>query len=276
MTVRNLKACEPPPAEIIVHVDGNQTACASAVRAAFPTARVILSQPNIGPGGGRNKLIAAAASPIVASFDDDSYPLDRDYFERLALLFDHFPEATVIAARIYHINEAVQEPEAAAEWVADFPGGACAYRREAFVQTGGYVPLPMAYGVEEVDLALRLREFRGRVLQTSWLRVLHDTDRVRHSDPRVTAASVANLALLTYLRYPVTLWAIGFGQCLNRIRWLLRNGRWQGIVGGIVSIPSHVLKYHAYRKPVSTKAVLGYLHLRKHALRVTWKQERVP
>lgn len=268
ITIGNLKACDPPPAEIIVHVDGNQTDCASAVRATFPTAQVIVSEANMGPGGGRNKLIAAAANPIVASFDDDSYPIDRNYFDRVAFLFARFPHASVICARVYHVDECVQTDEKTATWVADFSGGACAYRRGSMAQTGGYLPLPIAYGMEEVDLALRLHDQGGKILQTPWLRVFHNTDRRRHGDPYVTAASISNLALLTYLRYPMTLWAIGIWQCLSRIRWLLRNGRHHGIAAGIARIPSQLLKYRRYRRRLSAKAVRSYLNLRRRGVPV--------
>jgi GT2 family glycosyltransferase len=164
---------------------------------------------------------------------------------------------------VYHRHERIDPDLDAAEWVADFAGGACAYRREVFAQTGGYVPIPLAYGMEEVDLALRLHAQGRRVLRTSWLRVLHATDLKRHSDPRVTAASIANIALLTYLRYPVSLWAIGIAQCLNRIQWLLRNGRRRGIAIGLASVPSQLLRYRSYRRPLPSKAVRSYLDLRR-------------
>ena len=45
------------------------------------------SESTQGPGGGRNRLIGAATSPLIASFDDDSWPLDRDYFRLAAELF---------------------------------------------------------------------------------------------------------------------------------------------------------------------------------------------
>ena len=82
------------------------------------------------------------------------------------------------------------------------------------------MPLRDAYNMEEVDFALRLHARGGKVLGTQWLRVFHDTDRARHADPAVTAASIANLALLAFLRYPVHLWTIGAAQCANRIQWL--------------------------------------------------------
>ena len=92
-TLRVIHNCEPRPAEVLVHVDGNQGCCAEAIRAAFPEVRVLVSGKRIGPGGGRNKLMAAATSELVASFDDDSYPIDSDYFARAVRLFDKHANA---------------------------------------------------------------------------------------------------------------------------------------------------------------------------------------
>ena len=178
-------------------------------------------------------------------------------------LFEKFPEASVICAALYHAGESIGLDERSAQWTADFSGGACIYRRQAFLDAGGYVPLPVAYGMEEVDLAIRLHSRGGKILTTPWLRVFHNTDLKRHGDPRVTAGSIANLALLAYLRYPVSLWAIGVGQCANRLLWLLRHGRRRGILKGVTMIPAHLRANQRYRLPVSKTAVRSYLALRR-------------
>jgi len=262
-TLRVIQSCQPPPAEVLVHVDGNRVGCAAAIRNAFPEVRVLLSRERVGPGGGRNKLVAAAHCDLVASFDDDSYPIDSDYFARAAQLFDKQPDASVICAALYHRGETIALDAQDAQWTADFSGGACIYRRDVFLAAGGYVPLPVAYGMEEVDLALRLHARGARILTSSWLRVFHDTDLRRHADLPVTAGSIANLALLAYLRYPVALWIVGVAQCLKRIFWLLRHRRMRGICKGVVMIPSHVFANRRYRMPVRYEAVRSYLALRR-------------
>jgi GT2 family glycosyltransferase len=262
-TLRVLESCVPRPDEILVHVDANQVKCEEAIRNAFPHIRILTSSNQEGPGGGRNKLLNAAQFELVASFDDDSYPIDSDYFERALRLFKKFPDASVICAALYHTGESIGLDNRTAQWTADFSGGACIFRRKAFLEAGGYVPLPVAYGMEEVDLAIRLHSRGGKILTTPWLRVFHNTDLQRHGDPRVTAGSIANLALLAYLRYPVSLWAIGVGQCANRLLWLLRNGRRRGIVKGVTMIPAHLWANHRYRLPVSKRAVQSYLALRR-------------
>jgi GT2 family glycosyltransferase len=265
-TLRVLQNCVPKPDEILVHVDADQLKCEQAIRKEFPDVRVLLSHDHVGPGGGRNKLMDAAQHEFVASFDDDSYPIDSDYFQRALKLFERFPEASVICAALYHTGEPIGLDDRSARWTADFSGGACIYRRRAFLEAGGYVPLPVAYGMEEVDLAIRVHSRGGKILSTPWLRVFHNTDLKRHADPRVTAGSIANLALLAYLRYPVSLWAIGAGQCVNRLLWVLRHGRRRGIVKGFAMIPAHLRANRRHRLPLSRTAIRSYLALRRTPL----------
>ncbi len=262
-TLRVIQNCVPPPDEILVHVDANQIACENAVRDAFPSVRILRSEEQVGPGGGRNKLVEAAQCEFIASFDDDSYPIDSDYFARALQVYEKFPEASLICAAVYQVGDSIELDEKSAQWTADFLGAACIYRRKAFLDAGGYVPLPVAYGMEEVDLAIRLHSQGGKILTTRWLRVFHNNDLKHHSDPRVTAGSIANLALLAYLRYPVSLWGIGVGQCANRLLWLLKHGRRRGIFRGVTMIPSHVWANHRYRAPVSKSVLRSYLTLRR-------------
>ncbi len=263
-TLRILQSCVPAPDEILVHVDGNQIACETAIRNAFPGVQVLRSEEQVGPGGGRNKLVGAARGEFIASFDDDSYPIDSDYFARAQQVFEKFAEASLVCAALYHAGESIGLDERSAHWTADFLGAACIYRRQAFLDAGGYVPLPIAYGMEEVDLAIRLHSQGGRILTTPWLRVFHNTDLRHHADPKITAGSIANLALLTYLRYPVSLWGIGVGQCANRLLWLLRHGRRRGILKGVTMIPSHLRENRSYRLPLSKQVVRSYLALRRN------------
>lgn len=262
-TLRAIQACDPMPREIIVHVDANQMDLENEIRRDFPGIRILCSETRVGPGGGRNRLIEAATSEFVASFDDDSYPIDADYFARSIALLEKFPDASIICAALFHRGDAIAPDARTAEWTADFSGGACIYRRIAFLATGGYVPLPVAYGMEEVDLALRLHASGGRILSTAWLRVFHDTDLQRHTDPLVTANSIANLALLAYLRYPVRLWLIGLGQCLNRVFWLVAHGRWRGVWSGVTMIPDHLRAHQKYRMPIRRDCITSYRSLRR-------------
>jgi GT2 family glycosyltransferase len=269
-TLQAIQECDPKPNELIVHIDQNQAECAQAISQSFPNIRIIVSQSQVGPGGGRNSLIEAATNDFVASFDDDSYPIDSGYFARALELFERFPTASIICASLYHPDEQLDSAVLSGEWCADFSGGACIYKRRAFLATGGYVPLPVAYGMEEVDLAIRLHAQGGRILRTRWLRVFHETNLDRHADPEVTGSTIANLALLAYLRYPPSLWPLGFFQCANRIWWLVSHGRRRGIWSGVRMIPAHLRAHQKYKMRVSYRYIKSYLALRRAPLTQTF------
>jgi GT2 family glycosyltransferase len=257
-------ACSPAPAEVIVHIDANDSITETALlNSTFKMVKIIRSDKPVGPGGGRNRAIASASHNLVASFDDDSYPIDPDYFTRLLQLFEQFPRAAVIGAAIYHIDEPVHPDEAIAQWKPNFVGCGCAYRRDVFLQTNGYVELPVAYGMEEVDLSLRLHHQEWGILSSPWLRVFHNTRLEHHSQPQVTAASIANLALLAYLRYPVPFWWLGIVQCANRILWLIKNGRFAGILRGVFTIPKLIYRHRRQRQPISVAALKKHLQFIK-------------
>lgn len=258
-----IRRCRPQPAELLVHVDANAQACAEAIRRSGLADAVLVSETRVGPGGGRNRLMERARYPLVASFDDDSWPMDDDYFGRLVLLFDRHRDAAVIGAAIYHRGQPRRAAVEAAAWRADFVGAGCAYRRADFLAAGGYVPLATAYGMEEVDLSLRLHAMNKRILHSEWLRVEHDTDLSHHADAEITAASIANIALLTCLRYPVSLWPIGAAQLMKRVGWLFSHGRRHGVWRGMASIPRHVRSHWALRSPLPASAVRSFLALRR-------------
>ena len=265
MAIAKILACDPCPDEIIVHIDGGDNITEQAIRdSEFQDVLILKSSTQVGPGGGRNRAIARAKHEIVASFDDDSYPIDTDYFARLLKLINCFPKAAVIGAAIYHLNETIEKDSFIAQWEHSFVGCGCAYRKEIFQVTQGYVELPVAYGMEEVDLSLRLHDLGWGVLISPWLRVFHHTELKHHNNPKITAASISNQILLTYLRYPLILWWIGLGQCLSRIVWLIKHKRFQGIVRGIANIPQAIYTNRKHRKPVTKNNLKSFLALKRN------------
>jgi len=262
-TLERLHECEPPPAEIIVHVDGGDENTASWIEEHWPEIRVLKSERRQGPGGGRNKLLDAATQPYVASFDDDSYPLDPGYFNRVVKAFERHPTAGVLATSIYHRGEDASPPSEKTQEVADFVGCGCAYRQAAWKHTAGYLPRAWAYGLEETDMALQLLDEGWTVLHDHRLRVRHDTDLSHHEDPEKTASGIANRALQAYVRYPVQYVGWGIAQYFNRIWWCLNAGRTEGIVQGIIRTPAVLWKYRAERDAVSPATLRKYRQLRQ-------------
>jgi GT2 family glycosyltransferase len=262
-TLAKIYNCVPRPAEVIVHVDADRQEYAREIQRAFPQTKMLGSVKRVGPGGSRNKMIEAASYDLVASFDDDSYPLDCDYFQKVVQVADALVDASIISATLYHPGERIEAPTSAIVRVADFPGCACIYRRDHFKKFGGYLPIAVPYGIEEVDLALRYCSRGAAIYHTGYLRVFHDNERLEHADASITAASIVNIALLAFLRYPVLCWPIGVWQVIRRIVWLIKVGRVAGIFQGVTRIPVELLKFRRNRNALPISAILSYLRLRR-------------
>lgn len=263
-TLRRIEACRPQPDEILIHVDGGQTACADALRVEFPHLKIMASDVALGPGGSRNKLVAAARNELIASFDDDSYPVDLDFFGRVLAVAQIFPDAPVIAASIYHRGEDRPVDSREIAPIDTYVACGAIIKKSDFVAAGGLVPVIIPYAMEEDDLALRLLDGGKNLLFCKWLRVFHDTDLTHHQSPHVTAGIITNLALRAWLRYPIRYWPYGALQIGNRVVWSLRAGRRAGVLQGLLGIPRYLVSYSHYRNTVSAEA------LRR------WRMMRVP
>jgi GT2 family glycosyltransferase len=266
-TIQKILNCDPLPNEIIVHIDGNDRLSEEVVKQNFSDVKILKSPINIGPGGGRNLLIKAAQNEIVASFDDDSYPIDGDYFARLLSIFQTYPETSLVAATIYLRDESIGDDVHSIFWVATFTGCGCAYKRSDFLKTEGYMDLQWAYGAEEVDLAIQLSAQKRRILQTNWLRVYHDTNNQHHQNIEINAASIANLALLGYVRYPWTMWGKVVLQVFHRVLYAIQQQRYAGLILGLTSIPQQIYSYRQHRRPISKEALEQYFRLRQQPIK---------
>lgn len=254
-TLRSVAGCSPPPAEVIVHVEHGDETSAAAIAATFPTVRILTSPQTLGPGGARNRLLREAAYPIVVSLDDDSYPIDADFFTAACRAIAAHPRAGVVAMQIIHDDEDMLGRGPGDRLVGDFVGCGCAYRREAFLETRGYLPLRFAYGMEEADLALQLLDRNWQIVLVDDLRVRHATTRSHQANRAVTRAHIANTALLAFARYPWRFMALGIAQVLNRAVWSARHGRFAGLASGLLSIPGHIWRHRAARLPIRAETL---------------------
>ena len=252
-TIARLTACQPPPAEILVHLDNG---------ADFPLpahVRVLRSPTNLGPGGGRNLLIKAARCEWVASFDDDSFPVEEDFFAKAMKAIGDYPQAAVIACPIIHRNvPSLEDCRPKLRRTATFVGCGCIYQRSAFLETEGYVPLPVAYGMEEIDLALQLHAAGRLMVEVPQLEVFHDTDLSHHDSPRITAGSIKNQALLTWVRYPLASFPYGFLQWLNKAKDNLLRRRFRGAIKGMLETPGYLWRHRKLRQPVAPGALRSF------------------
>jgi glycosyltransferase involved in cell wall biosynthesis len=184
-TLKALRACDPPAAEVIVHVDGGDHLSVNTLKFLSSEVRVLKSSETLGPGGSRNRLLHEASNEIVVSLDDDSFPIDSDFFSAIEDAVKRHPSAGIIAMNIIHDGEVLAQRRPRAHPVADFVGCGCVYRKRAFAGTRGYVPIQPAYGVEEADLALQIIDDGWEIIHDYDLRVRHATTRFHQASPRI-------------------------------------------------------------------------------------------
>jgi GT2 family glycosyltransferase len=241
---------------ILVHVDAGDDVTPTLLEKNFQGAvEWVCASSTKGPGGGRNVLIEMAQTPWVVSFDDDSWPESSDFFEKLAQVISENPKAGVLA---FPINVRGQKPT---HWprivqkASCFENCGCAIRREAFLQTRGFLPLRHAYGMEEADVSLQLLDKGWEILNVPDLLVYHDTGMEHHACPQVNAAQITNTALLAFLRYPVSYWPLGVLQAINRVKYAISVGRYRGILKGLWDIPGACWKFRNERQPVKPETI---------------------
>jgi GT2 family glycosyltransferase len=266
VTLTRLLACVPQPAEILVHLDGNDAGLRGLVEEQFPQVKLLHSDALIGPGGARNRLMREARNTWVAHFDDDSFPEDLDFFARAWRLIDQFPATAVFAATILPVEP---QPDPQGMWQqAVFIGCGHVMNREWFLRTRGYLPLPVAYNLEEVDVSIQLHDLGGTCLQSGALRVFHDHMPPVREDEDTQVAMMINTVMFPLLRYPLPLLPQALGSILRRLWRLTMHGEWRVILRSMQAMPAAIRRHLALRAPVRTATGWSWLLLRRAPLRV--------
>jgi len=252
-SLERIAACSPRPTEVLIHADGGWQVPAE-ILADLPFAvRVLSSTQRHGPGGGRHLLMQAATEDLVASFDDDSWPLDSDYFAKAWALMQAFPKAAVLSPAVYLREKPPLEPLPEASLARSFEGSASITRRSHYLQLPGYVPVPEAYGVEEADLSLQIHAAGFEILSSPWLRAWHERPQ---ADNRHTILPwIQNELLLAYLRFPIALQPVGWLRALRHVWRHQSDLGWGLLVRTFAQGFPAVLRYEAQRRRYSWNEV---------------------
>lgn len=268
VTLTRLQACDPPPAEILVHLDGNDAALRALVVGEFPQVRLLHSATLVGPGGARNRLMHEARCNWVAHFDDDSFPENDDYFAVAAGLITAHPEVAVWAATITSHESGKEQGSL---WqLAVYPGCGHLMRKAWFSRTQGYQCLPIAYNMEEVDVSLQLHALGALCIQSADLRVWHDHPCPRLEAPEVETAMLVNTVFFALLRFPVLMWPHVVVSFLRRWRRIKDSGRAGRILlDAVIRMPVALSLVPTRRRPVSVQELLSWLWLRRNPVRLT-------
>lgn len=261
--LQKIQQCHPRPAEIWIHIDQSDGKLELELKRRFPNVGVLTSLQRLGPGGGRHQCLLNCLSPYIASFDDDSYPVDADFFLQVVRLFQERPQAAVFGATIWHRNEPQKTRNTGIVRRPSFVGCGHAIRLAAYRQVRGYLSSPIPYGMEESDLSLQLFVSGWQVFEAECLRVFHDTDLKHHRSPEIVSATIANVGLYAFLHYPIAGLGRALLQLANKVAYCIRVGRLRGIGSGLARIPFVCFHYRQFRNPLNWKTVKRFLDFDK-------------
>lgn len=144
---------------------------------------------NVGVPGGRDYGVGATSGPIVGFLDDDAIgppaatariieEFDAD--DRLGAVSLRLVDESGDTSRRHVPRPGGREPDQSGE-VALFLGGACAIRREAYDEVGGYFT-ELFYGHEELELSWRLIDNGWKIKYLADVEVFHPKTTIeRHA-----------------------------------------------------------------------------------------------
>ncbi|MFZ8997692.1 MAG: glycosyltransferase family 2 protein [Ilumatobacteraceae bacterium] len=223
--------------EVLVVANG---ASAEAVPE-LPSVRSIVLDDNVGVPAGRHAGLQATRSAVVGFLDDDA-TLEGD-LSSVIRAFDDDGSLGAVSLRIVdedgatsprHVPRVGGANPGAAGSVTHFLGGACAIRREAYDEAGGYFA-DLFYGHEEIELSWRLLDAGWRIDYLTDVVVRHPrTEISRHEKGwRLTGRNRVWIARRT-LPWPVAIvhvavWLVGgFVRAPRACRRAYLAGWWSG------------------------------------------------
>lgn len=258
-TLELICRCDPLPAEILIHCDGGWRPDEAQFDSLRMPVRLLYSGKPLGPGGGRDACIRAASYDLVASFDDDSWPLDSDYFDQAKKIMDALPQVAILSPEVYLQEKPIQPQSCELRTAKYYQGSASIHRRSHYLAVRGFVPVPLAYGVEETDLSLQTHAAGFQILESPWLRAWHDRPLADNAHQLIPW--IKNEVLLAYLRYPLIAQPWGWWRAL-RHWWRNRSVlKVSGLLQLVREILAHCLQYQAYKFTYSLTQILSHLRL---------------
>jgi len=188
--------------------------------------RSVAAAENLGVPEGRDLGIQSSLAVVVGFLDDDAV-LSEGAGEQIQVAFEADDRLGAVAlklvdeggrtARRHAPRLGAGRPDKSGE-VALFLGGACAIRRAAYTDVGGYFT-ELFYGHEELELSWRLIDRDWRIRYLADVRVFHPRSTIdRHADGwRMTGRNRVLIARRT-LPWPVALFHVTFWLVVGMLR----------------------------------------------------------
>jgi len=277
-TLGVVAALSPPPDELLLCADGCDDGTAAYVRDHFPHATLLEHAQPLGSIRSRIELMRAAASDIVASLDDDSYPINSDYIARVRELFAARPHVAV--ASFPQRTDEFPETLAAADfgpsrYAANYVNAAAAFRRSAYLELEGWPP-EFEHAYDESDYTLQCLAAGYAVYYDTGITIRHHFTSLKRNEIRTHHRHARNEQWSAWRRCPFpAVLAVSLYRALSQLNyarkrgpaWLAREPRWWMMA--LRGLPAALRK----RRPVPADIYRQWLRLIRHpiASREEWE-----
>jgi len=261
----------PPPDELLICADGCSDGTAEFIREKFPKAKLIEHDPARGSIRSRIELMRAAASDIVISLDDDSYPMDSDFIARVRELFASKPHVAVgsFPQRTDEFPETLTAADfGPSRYAANYVNAAAAFRRSVYMQLEGW-PAEFEHAYDESDYTLQCLAAGYAVYYDAGIVIRHHFTSLKRNEIRTHHRHARNEQWSMWRRCPFpAVLALAPYRALSQFNyarkrgwsWMVREPAWWEMA--LRGLPAALRG----RKPVPGRIYRQWLRLIRHPI----------
>jgi GT2 family glycosyltransferase len=269
-TLRRLAVMEPPADEVLVTVDGSADCTEEMLRREFPACRLFVNWTSLGSVASRDHMIREAAGEYIVCLDDDSYPVDEDFFVRAANVIARHPEAAVISFPELRDDgtyaSPCETPSSRGHYASSYANCAAVMRRQDYVTAPGF-PAFFEHMYEEPDYALQCYSHGHAVWFEPTLTIRHHQSSANREPLRRHHQNARNELWSVWMRCPWPwLPLVSIFRVWRQFRYSCTQGWrsaameptwWLAALGGIGQCWRH-------RRPVKWSVYFRWMQLARH------------
>jgi len=271
-----------PRYEVIVVDNGSTDQTVERVRTAFPQVQVIALDQNLGPTGGRNVGVLAAAGDIIFFLDSDA-SMQADTLEHAVCKFANDGQVGAIGCKVLNAHTGRAEKQIGWSFATHvdanrefasytFSETGCAVRREALDKAGLFWEF-LFFGREGEELSLRILDAGYKILYCPSSVVHHRESpykRVQRDQRRYL--DLRNCLYIYLARYPwwmlLRFFTIKIG--ISLVRGLHRRNVHTTLVPALSDLTRAMPTLLRARAPIKPDTAQRYLQLQREHGPLSW------
>lgn len=203
-TLPVIYSLKPAPIEVLLTADGCTDDTVKYVKKTFPQVRLIENKKNIGSVASRANMMNMARGDIVLALDDDSYPEQEDFIEKLIELFESNEKLAVATfpQRTDEYPETLSQTNFGKEHlIRSFANSGAGLRISTYRSLAGFEPM-FFHMYEEPDYALQCVSSNWEVRYFPQLSIRHHWTKRERSERNNHHRHARNELWSTILRCP--------------------------------------------------------------------------